>query len=154
MPVVVDRIEQIDLNCLIWVGQVSRSEALGLPGQIDPSRPEFGCRWISYFDVTADLSDLDAACLLELRERLRPVVSGLAAKGEFRIILVSNSRYNNPLLAVWRALTAGDAAYRSNPVVVHDIESASLALDLSAADSECARVWIESRIGQISRDSR
>ncbi len=154
MPVLVDRIGQIDVNCLIWVGQVSRADALGFPGRIEPSRPEFGCRWIGFFDTTADLSELDPACLLELRERLRPVVSGLAAKGEFRIVLASNSKYNDPLVAVWRAMTATDADYLSNPVVVHDIHSASYALGLSAADAERARVWIESRIGRTPGDSR
>jgi hypothetical protein len=154
MPVLVDRIEQIEVNCLIWVGRVSRSDALGFPGRIDPSQPEFGCSWISYFDPTADLSDLDPACLLKLRERLRSVVAGLAAKGEFRMILVSNSTYNDPLVAVWRAMTGTDADYLSNPIVVADIQSASRALGLSAADAERARVWIESRIGRISEDAR
>jgi hypothetical protein len=146
MPVLVDRIEQANVNCLIWVGRVSRSDALEFPGRIDVSRPEFGCRWISYFDPTADLSDLDPACLLELRERLRPVVSGLAAKGAFEMMLVSNSRYNDPMLGVWRAMTATDAAYASNPVLVHSLLSAARALGLSAADAEQARVWIASRI--------
>jgi hypothetical protein len=148
MPVLVDRIGQIEVNCLIWVGVVSRAEALGLPGRIDPSRPEFGCRWISYFDSTADLSDLDPACLLELRERLRSVVSGLAAKGEFRMMLASNSKYNDPMLAVWRGMTATDATYLSSPVLVRDIDSASCALGLSTADADLVRVWIESRIGR------
>jgi hypothetical protein len=154
MPVLIDRIGQIDVNCLIWVGQVSRSDALGFPERIDPSRPEFGCRWISYFDPNADLSELDPACLLELRERLRPVVAGLAANGEFRMMLSSNSTYNDPLVAVWRAMTATDADYLSNPVIVHDIHSASRALGLSAADAERARAWIESRIGRISEQAR
>ena len=154
MPVLVDRIGQIDVNCLIWVGLVSRSDALGFPGRIDPSLPEFGCRWISFFDTTADLSDLDAACLLELRERLRPVVSGLAAKGEFRMMLASNSKYNDPLVAIWRAMIATDADYLSDPVIVHDIHSAARALGLSAADAERARVWIELRIGRTPGDPR
>jgi hypothetical protein len=154
MPVLVDRIEQLDVNCLIWVGRVTKADALGFPGRIDPSRPEFGCRWISYFDPMADLSDLDPACLLELRERLRPVVAGLAAKGEFRMVLASNSTYNDPLVAVWRAMTATDADYLSNPVVVLDIHSAARVLGLSAADAERARAWIEARIRRTSEPSR
>ena len=153
MPILIDRIEQINLNCLIWVGLVSRSDALELPGRIDPSRPEFGRRWISYFDPKVDLSDLDPACLLELRERLRTVVSGLAAKGEFEMTLVSNSKYNDPMLAVWRAMTATDAAYASNPVLAQSLLSASRALGLSAEDTERMRVWIASRIAGISGDA-
>jgi hypothetical protein len=44
MPVLVDRIEQINSNCLIWFGHVSRSQALGFPALIDPSLLKFGCR--------------------------------------------------------------------------------------------------------------
>ena len=150
MPVLIDRIDPLEVNCLIWVGRVTRSQALAMPVRIDPSRPEFGCRWIGYFDGAADLSELDAACLMELRERLRPVVSALAAKGKFRIILASNSKYNDPLLAVWRAMTATDPAYPSSPEVVRDIPSAARALGLSAADAERARAWIESRIAAAS----
>ena len=146
MPVLVERIGLTEVNCLIWVGVVSSSEALAFPGRINPSQPKFGCRWICYFDSTADLSQLDAACLLELRERLRSVVSGLAAKGEFRMSLVSNSKYNDPLLAVWRAMTAPEANYLSNPVVVHDVDTASRALGLSAADADEARAWVKSRV--------
>ncbi|HEY3695812.1 hypothetical protein [Phenylobacterium sp.] len=153
MPVLVDRIGQTEVNCLIWIGRVSKAEALAMPGRIDPSRPEFGCRWISYFNRGADLSDLDAACLLELRERLRPVVAGLAAKGEFRMTLASNSKFNDPLLAVWRVIAATDPDYLSNPLIVHDIESASRALGLLAVEADHARVWIESRIAGISPDS-
>jgi hypothetical protein len=152
MPVLVDRIGQIGVNCLIWVGAVSRAEALDFPGRIDPALPEFGCRWISYFDASADLSDLDAECLVQLRGRLRSVVAGLSAKGEFRMMLASNSRYNDPLMAVWRAMTATDDAYRSNPEVVQDVLSASRALGLSEAEAERARAWIELRTAGIAPD--
>lgn len=149
MPVLIDRIEQLNINGLIWVDPVSKADALGFPGLIDSSKPEFGCRWISFFAPGVDLSDLDAACLLELRERLRPVVSALAVKGEFKMMLVSNSRYNDALLAVWRTMTATDGAYSSDPVLVHDIHSASRALGLPVEEAERARIWINSRIGRI-----
>ena len=148
MPVLVGRIEQVNINCLIWVGLVSKSDALEFPGRIDPSGPDVGCDWISYFDRTADLSDLNAACLLEVRERLRPVVAGLAAKGEFRMMLVSHSKYNDPLLAAWQAMTSTDAAYASEPVFLDSIASASRALGLSAADAEQVRGWIRAQIGR------
>ena len=154
MPVLIGRIEQVEVNCLIWHGPVSRSEALGFPGRIDPSRPEFGCRWISYFDPGADLSDLDPACLLELRERLRPVIAALGAKGEFKVLLVSNSKYNDPMLAAWRTMTATDPTYPSSPAFAPDVLSAPEVLGLSAADAERARVWIESQVAHASAAPR
>jgi hypothetical protein len=154
MPVLVGAIGPIKVNAVIWSSRVSRADALDFPARIDPSRPEFGCRWISYFDPAADMSDLDAKCLLELRERLRPVVTALAAKGEFRVMLVSNSRYNDPLLAAWRAMVATEPDYPSRPDVVRDLHSASRALGLSAVEAEEVRVWIVSRIGELSHLTR
>jgi len=153
MTVLIDRIGQTGVDCLIWVGRVSKSEALALPDRVDPAQPQFGYRWISYFDSTADLSELDAPCLLALRDRLRPIVAVLAAKGPFRMILATNSRYNDPLLAVWQAIATLDADYPSNPTIERDIPSAARALGLSAAEAEDARLWIESRVAEASRDS-
>ncbi len=154
MPVLVGRIERLEVNCLIWLGRVTRADALGFPATIDPASPEFGRRWISYFDASADLSDLDAACLMELQELLRPVVLGLAAKGELRMTLVSNSTFNDPLLAAWRAMTVTDPRYASNPVLVHDIPSAARAMGLSPAEGERARIWIEARIDAATRGAK
>ncbi len=149
MPVLVGRIGRTNINCLLWVGVVSRSEALGFPARIDPTRPEFGCRWISYFDPGADLSELDIDCLVEVRERLRRVVSGLAAKGELRMMLVSDSKDNDALLATWQAMTTADPAYPSNPVFLHNIHSASHALGLSTAEADSATLWIETQVRRL-----
>lgn len=152
MPILIERIDELDINCLIWVGEISRSEALGFPARIDPSLPEFGCRWISYFDSGADLSDLNPESLLDLRKRLKPVVAALAAKGEFKAMLVSNSRYNDPLLEVWQAIVATDPAYPSAPVFMSGIHDAARALGLSEADAERLWLWIQSRIAGVSGD--
>lgn len=150
MPVLVGELGPIKINCLIWTGVVSRSEAFAVPDRIDPSRPEFGARWISYFDAGVDISDLDGPSLVELRERFRPLVAGLAAKGDFQTVLVSNSRYNDPLLNVWRAMTASDDAYASSPEFVHDIPTAAHALGLSGADADDVQTWIAAQLGQAS----
>jgi hypothetical protein len=151
MPVLVEHIAEPDLNCLIWLGRVTRAQALAMPARIDPAQPRFGARWISYFDAAADLSDMDAACLLELRERMRPVVVGLAANGPFRMVLASNSTFNDFLVAAWRAMVGPDASYPSDPVIVRDLDSAARALGLSPAQSEQARLWIEARTAKAVR---
>jgi hypothetical protein len=150
MPVLVEHIAQPELNGLIWLGRVTRAQALAMPARIDPAQPRFGARWISYFDATADLSDLDAACLIELRERLRPVVVGLAAKGPFQMVLASNSSFNDFLIAAWRAMVGPDSSYPSNPVIVRDLDSAARALGLSAGEAEQARTWIEARVAKAA----
>ena len=125
-----------------------------MPAGIDAFRPRLGTRWISYFDSSADLSELDAACLVELRERLRPVVKKLAAQGEFQMVLASNSVFIDPLLAVWRTMVATDSDYPSNPVTVRGIDSASRALGLSASQAGQARSWIEAQVEANSRPKR
>jgi hypothetical protein len=122
-----------------------------LPDRIDPSDPKFGCRWISYFDSKADLSDLDASSLLQLRERLRPVVAALAARGEFQMILVSNSVYLDPLLTIWRVMVGADPDYASNPVVEASLKAAGRQLGLSETDAEQARAWIEAQVAEFYR---
>ena len=150
MPVILGELGPIKVNCLIWTGAVTRSEALGVPARIDPSRPEFGPRWMSYFNAGVDLSDLDPATFLEFRDRFRPVVSALAAKGEYRSIIVSNSRYNDPLLAVWRTLVATDDSYAANPEHVPTFQAAAHALALSQADANELERWIEAQLARMS----
>jgi len=151
MPVLVEHIAEPPLNALIWLGRVTRAQALAMPAAINPAQPQFGARWISYFDATADLSDMDAACLIELRERLRPVVVGLAAKGRFQMILASNSTFNDFLIAAWRAMVGPDSSYPSDPVIVRDLDSAARALGLSPGEAQQARLWIEARVAQALR---
>jgi hypothetical protein len=148
VPILVEHLAQSQLTSLIWLGRVTRAQALALPARLHPEQPQFGSRWISYFDAGADLSDLDAATLIELRERLRPVVVQLAAKGEFRMVLASNSMFNDFLIAAWRAMVGPDASYPSDPVVVRDLPAAARVLGLTDDEAETAQGWIEGFAGQ------
>ena len=150
MPVLVGSLGDLGLNCLIFAGRVSRSEALGFPGRILPDRDEFGGRWITVFDTAADLSDLDADCLLTIKERLRPVVAGLLAKGPFQAILVSNSKYNDHLVAAWKAMTVTDPTYPTNPETATTVLEACVRHGLSRDDAAAAAVWIDQRIWSAS----
>lgn len=149
MPILMGRIEHIGLNCAIFIGAVSRADALGFPGRIDPTSPAFGASWISYFHDFADLSDLDASCLLELRDRLRPVVAALSAKGVFQMKLVSRSTFNDPLLAAWRSIVSNDPDYASSPRLLHDLPSAVRDLGLSETDGEQIRAWLEAQCARF-----
>src|SRR5579871_108581 len=154
MPVLVGEMGPITINCLIWTGVVTRAEALAVPGRLHPERPEFGARWISYFADGVDLSQLDPDTLVALRDRFRPVIRALGAKGEFKSVLVSNSRYNDPLLAMWRLLSAMDASYASNPELANDVGAAARELGLSDAEAEQVKAWIEAQLGRTPAASR
>ncbi len=150
MPVLVGSLGDLGLNCLIFAGRVSRSEALGFPARISPERPEFGVRWLTIFDSAADMSDLDADSLLTIKERLRPVVAGLLVKGQFRMILVSNSRFNDHLMECWRAMTVTDPSYPSNPETAASVPEACIRHGLPRDRATAAEVWIEQQIRSAS----
>ena len=143
MPVLVGSLGDLGLNCVIFAGRVSRAEALDFPARILPDSAEFGVRWLTIFDAAADMSDLDADCLLTIKERLRPVVAGLLAKGPFRMILVSNSRFNDQLMDCWRAMTVTDTSYPSNPETASTIAEACARHGLPRDEAAAATVWIE-----------
>ena len=92
-----------------------KADALGLARRIDPVPGGIRMSLDQLFrSGGGSLGPRRGLRILELRERLRPVVTVLAAKGELEMMLVSNSKYNDPMIAVWRAMTATDATYPSN----------------------------------------
>lgn len=143
MPVVMGTVAGAGLDYLGFAGKISRREALAFPGRVQPDSPEVGVRWITVFDPAADLSDLDAGCLLGINLRLRPVVARLQAKGPFRMILVASSADNGRLIERWRAMTAVDPAYLSHPEAAGSIREACRRHGLAEGQIEAAEAEIE-----------
>ncbi len=151
MPVLVGAAGDVGLDYLAFAGKVSRREALAFPERIDPDWPEIGTRWITVFHPAADMSDLDAECLLAIKARLRPVVGKLAAKGSFRMILVSNSTYNDHLMQCWRAMTVGDPTYPSNPEAAASIREACVRHGLTMEQAGSVEAEIERDLRDAAR---
>jgi len=149
LPITLDRIDELGINCTIWTGRVTRDQALAYPLQIDPAAPETGCDWINYFHPDADLSDLDATTLLELLEVLRPVVAALRDKGDLRVTLVSGSRYLDPLLSVWKTIAETDADYAAKPVFVKSVAAAVRQLGRTEEEAARAQAWMTLRLAAI-----
>ena len=139
MPIAIGVFPGLDLNYLVFAGRVTRQEALAFPARIDPARPDFGCRWLTLFEAGADLSELDAPCLLAIKERLLPVVVRLGAKGKMRSVLVSNSKYNDHLMGCWRAMVSPDPDYPSEPETAASVREACLRHGLGAVEA----AWVE-----------
>ena len=151
MPVLVGAAGDVGLDYLAFTGKVSQREALAFPERIDPEWPEVGTRWITVFDPAADMSDLDADCLMAIKARLRPVVAKLAAKGSFRMILVSNSLYNDQLMQCWRAMTVSDPTYASNPEAASSIREACLRHGLMMEQAQSVETEIERDLRDAAR---
>ena len=146
MPIAVGAFPGLDLNYLIFAGRVTRQEALAFPGRIDPDRSDFGYRWLTLFEPGADMSDLDAPCLLAIKERLMPVVVRLGAKGTVRSILVSNSKYNDHLMDCWRAMVAADPAYPSDPETAASVREACGRHGLGVTETAWVENFLEYRL--------
>jgi hypothetical protein len=134
----------VGLDYLGFIGKVSAREALGFPDRAHPESPEVGTRWITVFDPTADLSELDPVCMMGVRARLRPVVAKIQTKGAFRMILVASSTDSGQFIEQWQAMTGPDPTYASNPEVAVSIREACLRHGLTdeqiaATEAEIAR---------------
>jgi hypothetical protein len=143
MPVVIGTVAAAGLDYLGFAGKVSPSEALTFPERVQPENPDVGVRWITVFGPGADLSDLDADCLLALKARLRSVVARLQSGGPYRMILVASPADNGRLIERWQAMTAPDPTYESSPEAVHSIREACARHGLTAAQIQAAEAEIE-----------
>jgi hypothetical protein len=143
MPVVMGTVAGAGLDYLGFTGKVSAREALAFPGRARTEDPEVGLRWITVFDPTADLSDLDPECMLEIKARLRPVVARLQIKGPFRMILVANSADRRRFIESWQAMTVADPTYASDPESAVSIREACLRHGLTAEQIQAAEAEIE-----------
>jgi hypothetical protein len=135
------------LDYLGFAGKVSVREALSFPERVHADDPEVGVRWITVFDPTADLSDLDPVCMMGIKARLRPVVAKLQTKGPFRMILVAGEANRTRLIRSWQAMTVADPTYASDPESAGSIREACLRHELT--DEQIAAVEAE-----IARDFR
>jgi hypothetical protein len=147
MPVVMGTVAAAGLDYLGFAGKVSVREALDFPGRVRAEDPEVGVRWITVFDPTADLSQLDPVCMMGVKARLRPVVASLRAKGPFRMILVAGAADRTRLIRSWQAMTVADPTYASDPESAGSIREACLRHGLTVGQIEAAEA-------EIARDLR
>jgi hypothetical protein len=143
MPVVMGTVAAAGLDYLGFTGKVSAHEALTFPERVRADDPEVGVRWITVFDPTADLSDLDPGCLLGVKARLRPVVARLQSKGPFRMILVANGAEAGAVVERWRTMTVADRTYASYPEAAGSITEACLRHGLTPEQIQAAETEIE-----------
>jgi hypothetical protein len=124
MPVVVGSVADVGLDYLGFAGKVSRGEALAFPGRVDAEMPAGAPGWITVFHPDADLSALDAECLMGVKDRLKPVVARMQAERPFRMVMVADAAGPADVVARWRQLTVQDPNYPSQPEAAASIEDA------------------------------
>jgi hypothetical protein len=99
------------VNWVVFTGQVTHDELVGLPDRIHPERPEFGTNWIGYIDADADVSGLDLPAFVQLKAKVLPRVKALAAKGQVKTALVSGSARNDEVVRFWCQYSAADPEF-------------------------------------------
>jgi hypothetical protein len=145
----VTRLPEFGVNMSVYSGPVSRAELVAHYGSIDVEDAASGDRWISYFDSTADLSQLDVAAIGELR-RLTATTLAQAYRGRtLRVAIVCKSAVNGPVLSTWRSYLAADPSHPSDLRLFWSLKDACDWLDLSAtAGVALAAVAGEIRVDQ------
>jgi hypothetical protein len=146
VPVAVTSHPALGLSSLLFTGRVTRRQAVELPLRIDPDSATAGSRWINVFDEDADLSELDPDALIEVMSRMRHVVAALSAKGELKVVIVSNSRFNDILADCWVALVKTDESYQSNPVKVSTLGEAFALHGFTPEETVVGAAWLEAEL--------
>ena len=149
MTIRVTRLPEFGVNISVYSGPVTRAELVAHYGSIDAEDAASGDRWISYFDSTADLSELDVAAIGELR-RLTSVMLTEVYKGRtLRVAIVCKSAVNGPVLSTWRNYLAADHDHPSDLRLFWSLRDACDWLDLpSGAGLALAAVAGEIRVDQ------
>ena len=132
MPVIIGSIEDLGLNYLIFTGSVSRDDLQQFPGRLTRSGYMSGVDWVVYFDPNADLSDVDAACLFDLKKELAIVISAFHDAGDLNVLLLLNS--NDDVV---------DPDYPTNPLLAKDFSAAAYMFGLTEAQCQIAKRRIE-----------
>ena len=150
MPVIIGSIEDLGLNYLIFTGSVSRDDLQQFPGRLTRSGYMSGVDWVVYFDPNADLSDVDAACLFDLKKELAIVISAFHDAGDLNVLLLLNS--NDDVVAQsWWTLVGTDPDYPTNPLLAKDFSAAAYMFGLTEAQCQIAKRRIEDVIaGEVS----
>jgi hypothetical protein len=133
MTIVVTRLPEFGVNMSVYSGPITRAELIEHYSTIDAEDAACAERWISYFDRTADLSQLDVAAIGELRRLTAAKLRGVYGDRILTVAIVCKSRVNEPILAVWRNYLAADTSHPSNVHLFLSLKEACDWLDLPGA---------------------
>lgn len=149
MTIRVTRFPEFGVNITVYTGAITRAELIEHYGAIDTEDAASAGRWISYFDATADLSQLDLAALCELRRLTCVKLNEVYADRTLTVAMVCKSPVNLPILRTWRSFLNAARNHPSDLILFSSLKDASDWLDLpGAASFALAAVAGEIRVDQ------
>lgn len=135
MPIRVTRLPEFGVNISVYSGPVMRAELIAHYGSIDAADAASADRWVSYFDATADLSQLDVAALCELRRLTGEKLCEVYGSRTLTVAIVCKSPVNQAILNVWSRFLRADPGHHSELRVFSNLKDACDWLDLPGGAS-------------------
>jgi hypothetical protein len=138
------KVKECSLNCLLFVGAVSKADFVKLAKSIrSDHRACSGERWLIYVDPFADISELDVDCLVELKNittKNVPTHRGLD------LVIISNSRFNDIVADAWCLLVDADPDYPYGALRANDVAAAAELMGLTARQAEIVRRQLDALV--------
>lgn len=135
MTIRVTRLPEFGVNISVYSGPITRAELIEHYGAIDAADAASAHRWISYFDPTADLSQLDLAAMCELRRLTAAKLCEVYGSRTLTVAIVCKSPPNQSILSVWRNFLGSDRAHPSELRLFSSLRDACDWLDLPGSAS-------------------
>jgi hypothetical protein len=134
----VTRCPDFGVNVTVYSGKITRQELIEHYSTINAGDAASADRWISYFQPSADLSDIDIAAFAELKRITSAKLKEVYPDRPLAVAIVCDSRINEPILSVWRSYVGADAEHPSDPGLFSSLKAACDWLGLSQAAREAA----------------
>lgn len=125
------RLSESDVNVAVFSGAITREVLLGFYNSLGREVVDNGARWLSYFDPTADLTELDLATFTEMRRVIAARLRELYGETALTSGVVCDSPANLPVLKVWNGYVGDHWRDPDAPVMYSSLRAACDAFGLS-----------------------
>lgn len=141
MVVHVTRLDDYGVNLTVYSGRITLEDALAHYRSL-PASHAINPRWISYFDPSADLSELSVAAFPEMKRALGAKLVEIYGDRPVKAAMVCDSRLNHPIISMWRSFLSGGAGQPAAPGLFSSLKAACewLGLPEAARDALAAAV--------------
>jgi hypothetical protein len=154
MSIRVTRLPEHGVNLTVYSGRLTREVLLAHYRGLNAADAANASRWISYFDPSVDLSEIDFAVFPELKRVLTAKLVEIYGGRRLTAAIVCDSRVNQPILSFWRSYTGSDAEHPADPELFSCLKGACDFLGLPDAAREGLAAGINASVTGAAPASR